>query len=292
MPQQKINWLLSKPDLILVDENKVRKFLTNVDFKQTLFVFDFDWTLTKKWQYSSFLPINTPSNAWEKYFEYKKIINKYYQTIEFAHWFEEVINNLEPNDKLLAQSWIIYDDFKWIMMDRWFWEVMKIATIFKNDLSKIDYSLVEFRDNAKDVLNDILKKELDLLIVSAWIKNFITWFFDYHNIDNKAKIIWNEFYLDEFWIISDYNKNIITTFTKHNIDYKNAWINQKNFAIQMWDTIWDSNIVKKHFKQENLLNIWFLNDDIWRLKHFERNFDIILTKQNSSLEFLNHIINL
>lgn len=291
MLENKINTLLQRNDLIITNQEKLKIFLKNIDLKETLFVFDFDWTITKKWQYSSFLPINKPLNVWEEYYNYKKIINNYYQTIEFAHWFDEVFNMLENNDKLLARSWITYDDFKWMMMDRWFWEVMKIATILKNDLSSIDYSLVEFKPNAKDILNEIMSKELDLLVVSAWIKNFITWFFDYHNIDNKAKIIWNEFYLDDKWIIKDYNKNIITTFTKHKIDYQNTWINTKKFAIQAWDSIWDSNIVKRHFNPENLLSIWFLNDDIKSLQHYKNHFDIILTKNDSSFDFIKHLIN-
>lgn len=292
MVEKKINALLAREDIILPNPKKVWDFLNNYILEDTIFVFDFDGTLTKKWQFSSFMPVNLPSNVNKEFYEYKQVINKYYQKIEFSHSFEEIIDDLDYKDKLLAKSWLSYESFKHLMMERWFKEVMDLWLLLKNDLSNIDYSKVEFRQSAPDILNNLKNKNAEILIVSAWIKNFITGYFDFHKVADWIKVIWNEFMLDNLWIVSGYNKEIITTFTKHNIDYKKHWIPDKKFAMQFWDTIWDSNIVAKHFHRDNLLNIWFLNWDIDSLDQFSNKFDIVLKNKESWLDFLSEIIDL
>lgn len=292
MIDSKIKALLSREDIVLPNITKVWNFLSEYVLNDTIFVFDFDWTLTKKWQYSSFLPVNAPKNVNQEYYDYKKLINQYYQKIEFSHSFEEIFEWLDFKDQLLAKSWLSYDAFKHLMMERWFREVMDLWLLLKNDLSNIDYSKVEFRDNASDILNNLKIKNAEILVVSAWIKNFITWYFDFHKVSSWIKIIWNEFILDDFGIVKDYNKEIITTFTKHNIDYKKHWIPEKKFAMQFWDTIGDSNIISKHFNRDKILNIWFLNWDLNSLEHFSTKFDIILKNKESWLDFLEEIIDL
>ncbi|MDP5039127.1 MAG: hypothetical protein NWP80_01635 [Candidatus Gracilibacteria bacterium] len=292
MVEKKINSLLSRKDIFLPNPKKVGDFLNNYILEDTIFVFDFDGTLTKKGEHSSFMPVNLPTNVNPEFYEYKKVINKYYQKIEFSHSFEEIIDDLDYKDKLLAKSGLSYESFKHLMMEKWFKEVMDLGLLLKNDLSNIDYSKVHFRENASDVLNNLKNKNAEILIVSAGIKNFITGYFDFHKVVNGIKIIGNEFMLDNLGIVNDYNKEIITTFTKHNIDYKKHGIPEKKFAMQFGDTIGDSNIVAKHFHRDNLLNIGFLNGDIDSLDQFSNKFDIVLKNKESGLDFLGEIIDL
>ena len=145
----------------------------------------------------------------------------------------------------------------------------------------------------KDFLQTVIQKDFSLLIASAWVQNFIDKFFTFHGFDiNAMHIVANEFTLDSDWKAIWYDKDLITPFTKQHIDYTKYNLSKKQYAIQIWDSLWDAHIVNDHFEEENLLSVWFSHWDISRKESFEKTFDIVFDRKDEGIGELMELLNI
>ncbi len=258
----------------IINKNKVKSFLERVNFKDTVFVLDFDGTITTSWDAGSFSPIaKTDSSARE----YMDTISSYYYPVEKASSLDEIIDTLKEHDKILAESGISFYDFRDILMQQR-WDLTMLVWV-KFNLNIDNYSVKEweFRKWMKDLLNYLYDNNLDYLVISAGVKNYIKNFFIHHwfKID-RMHIVGNEFITDDGWKAIWYDKELITPFTKQHLDYREYSIWTKEFAIQFWDSLWDAHIVNDSFDEKNILTIWITSGDDSRLKGFCDTFDIVL----------------
>ena len=269
----------------IINKNKVESFLERMNFKETIFVLDFDWTITTTWDWGSFSPINRGKNA---PIDFMKALGEYYYPIEKASKFSEIKDSLEGLDFILADSWISFEDFRHIMMSRRWNTTMMIAVKYHLDIDNFSVEEWEFREWMEWFLHYLSDNSRDYLIVSAWIKNYIKNFFIHHwfRID-RMHIVGNEFMTDNQWKAIGYDKNLITPFTKQHLDYREHNIWKKQFAIQFWDSLWDARIINDHFEGKNVLSIWITSWDESRYESFCELFDIVLeTKEEGINEVL------
>ncbi len=273
----------------IINKNKLKSFLNRVDLKDTIFVLDFDGTITLE-GVNSFSAINYKSEWMTKYIE--KLFH-YYWPIERASNFEQIQDFLQQNDLLLSQSGISFESFRDIMMQQWWDVTMNIAVKFEIDFNSFDVAKMQMREGMKDFLQILIKKDLSLLIASAWVQNFIEPFFIHHNFDvKKLHIVANEFLVDSKWNAIWYNKELITPFTKQHIDYTKYNLLEKKYAIQIWDSLWDAHIVNDHFEEQNLLSIWFSHWDLNRQESFEKAFDIVFDIKDEEIGGLMELLDL
>lgn len=275
----------------IVNKQKVDNFLGNYLLEDTIFVFDFDWTITlKSGEGSSFAPIsNSKTKAWD----YMSFIDSYYIKIEKSSNFEDLEDHLMDHDKLLAKSWLCFKDFQDIMMQQW-WDLTMLVWIkFNIDVDNYDVSKVEFRLWVRAFLEFLLKNNLEFLVVSAWVKNYIDNFFRVNNFDTqRMHIIANEFITDNQGRAISYDKNLITAFTKQHLNYTSYNLDKKTYAFQFGDSLWDAHIVNDYFEETNLIKIWFTNGDLWKEEVFLKHFDIVFTGKDEWIEEFIKLLNI
>lgn len=264
----------------IINQNKVDRFLKNYSISDTIFVLDFDGTITLEGA-NSFSAINYKSEWMQKYVE---TLFHYYWPIERASNFEKIQRSLGNNDLLLSKSGISFESFREIMMQQWWDVTMNIAVKFEINFNSFNVEKMKMREGMKDFLQLLTQKDLSLLIASAWVQNFIEPFFTLHNFDvQKMHIVANEFLVDKQGNAIWYNKELITPFTKQHIDYTKYNLSKKKFAIQIWDSLWDAHIVNDHFDKENLLSVWFSHWQSSRQESFEKTFDIVFDKKDEGI---------
>lgn len=270
--------------ILIKDNFKLDNFINKFQLNNSIFVFDFDWTITKKWKYNSFSPIDFSPN--DTNWDMEKIKN-YYLPIEQSRWYDDLKNHLSEKDKnLILNNNLSFSDFYEQKMNEWWKLTMDYAIEYWVNISHMEdfFKEVTFRDSMKELIKKLLEKNIDVMIVSAWVKNFIDNFMQLNWFDlsnNKLHILWNEFIVDNNWNFKDYNKwNLITCLTKKHIDYEKYWVNHKDFAVQFWDSIWDFHMVNDHFDENKILTIWFTNWDEKKKWLFSETFDLTYTGNN------------
>ncbi|MCD5380598.1 hypothetical protein LR004_01610, partial [Candidatus Gracilibacteria bacterium] len=250
----------------IINQNKLDNFLKNYSISDTIFVLDFDGTITLE-GYNSFAVLQYENTKMQKYFD---TLFQYYWPIERASKFGDIQSNLSKNDLLLSQTGINFDDFRDIMMQQWWDHTMLIAVKFRTSFKNLEVEKMKMRGGMGNFLLTLLDKNYSLLIASAGVHNFIEQFFRYHNFDTrKMNIVANEFLLDDDQRAIGYNKKLITPFTKQHIDYTEYNLGKKKYAIQIGDSLGDAHIVNDHFEEENLLSIGFSHGQPYRQESFE-----------------------
>lgn len=271
------------------DKNKVDKIMSKIikeGFNKLHILSDFDNTLTKafsRWKKRSSLISILRSEwfLWEEYSKKAYELFDYYNPIEinpeinFDEKKKEMMNWRHKHLDLLVKSWL-----------------------HKNDIKKVIISwIIEFREKTKDLLYNLYLKNIPVLIISAnWLWTDSIKFYlnkekcDYLNIF----VISNTFFWDIDWRAVWYDERVIHSFNKWETileSYPEIYevIKDKKNVILLWDSLWDHYMIDG-FDYDNLLKIWFLNDNISELlDEYLKRYDVVIT-WDWDMSFLNDFI--
>ena len=276
-------------NIIFSNKNKYKEILENISkwwFSNLHILSDFDKTLAKEfidWEKRpSLISILRRQNIlWEEYSKKAYELFDYYNPIE-----------IDPN---------IWLEEKKEQMTIW-WE-KHLDSLVKTGLKKqdidkaINSGIIRFREWVTYFLNLMNMEKVPVVIISANAlgsdSNYLFLEQNWVNISN-IKIISNSFIWDENWIAIWYNKPVIHVFNKDETvlksfpDIFNEIKSRKN-VILLWDSLWDPGMIEG-FEYDNLLKIWFLNDNIDELlEEYKKHYDVVIV-WDWDFGFINEII--
>lgn len=276
-------------DIIYSDKSKCDSIIKKIVWKSEWIhiLADFDRTLTKSF-----------SKNWDKRPSLISVLRKeWYLSEEYSKKAYELFDKYYPIEK----DPNINIDEKKKQMQMWWEEHLKLLIESKlnlEDIKKVSNSwIIELRDWCKEMLINLNEKNIPLIIISAnWLwKDSIRLYLENNDLYfPNIKIISNSFNYDSEWYVVDYNKPIIHTFNKDETVLKNMPevynnIEKRKNVILLWDSLWDHHMID-WFEYENLLKIWFLNEDInENLDEYKKRYDVIITN-DWNLEILNNIL--
>lgn len=155
-------------------------------------------------------------------------------------------------------------------------------------------NIMSFRKGAKEFLNNMYRRSIPVIIISAGIGNFIENFLKINNCYYDNIYIYSNFieFKDGYAIgvkgdvINSMNKNLVSL--PNNIKEK---INNKNNIILLGDSLNDLKMIDDT-KRIDALKIGFLEDNVdSNKKYFDNQFDIVCTN-NTSFDELTEKINI
>ena len=290
-----LEYFRNKNDLILSDEIFIEDFLDRFEIQESVRVFDFDGTLIHKW-FNSFAPIDY---AWADSKGELAFMKRYMICIENSTSYDDLHEALlEESVSLPLETQnlckeLTFEQLKDHQMNHWRDYTMQKWVERKIPMSTFDLTDLAWRPWAKELVQKLLDNKVQVLIISSWIWNLIrhavseSWFdLDHPFLHIKS----NDFIVDENWLAVWYDKDLITPFTKKHVDYHKYGIEEKKYAIQVWDSLGDAYMISDHFPRENILNVWFTNAKAIKEKLFPKEFDVVLTSKQSSLEILDTLL--
>ncbi|MBR3697343.1 MAG: haloacid dehalogenase-like hydrolase [Clostridia bacterium] len=237
-------------------------------------VMDFDRTITSIFSENSWEAILKSKYAKKEHLEiHKDLYNKYvsYET--------DTSMDLEYRRKKL---------------DNWYSLILKLfysynynSNVFKKS---VENSKLEFRDGAISFFNNLNKKNIPVIIVSAGIENIIKEFFLLNNIDlSNISIISNKI---DFSIKS--STSYVHALNKNLQVWDEIIINkikEKKYAVLIGDLISDINMLPDMINKTKI-KIGFLDNNIKEnIKLYNKIFDIVLT-DNTSFDEVGKILKL
>ena len=245
---------------------------------------DFDGTLTKayvNWEKRAWIlnAIKENNLLWEEFkAKGQELFNKYYPL--------EIDPKVSMEEKLLHMS--IWWEKTFEMMIEYWLTIENINFAWNSDYASLRDWFTEFYKILED-------KKIPLVVMSAWIKELVDAFFSSNLINtSNIDVIANEFIWDSKWISKWYNKPIIHVFNKSEFlinSHKNIFkkIENKNNVILLWDSLWDHHMIE-WYEYENLIKIWFLNNEIDGLyEEFIKRYDVVI-KWDWNMNFINDLL--
>lgn len=240
------------------------------DFSDVFVVADFDRTLTTG---DSFTVWSFLARSWivgEDYTRRRDELFAYYRPFE-------VNNEISSEEKnhLMAEWWSKH---------------LSLLIEYGVKRTQIDEVVGQYMNWRKWVLEffEITNKlNIPIIIVSAWIGNFIEEFFGLHRIDISSISIESNFLIyNEDWVISWMNKEyMIHTFNKNNHilnDFSKSLVWNRKQALVLWDSNWDLRMIDL-FDVDNYLSIWLLTNETNK-EYFDNSwFDIINLDEDFNL---------
>jgi len=245
----------------IVNQKHTDIFIKEISPESTLWVFDFDATITTH-GYDSFMPIKEKDT-----FHEITALNKRMMCIYNTSSYEELEKTLEentltlPNEIVAKKELQTFEQFKEEQMNYWREITMKKWVERKLNISEFDHKKFTERTWALSLIKKLLSLQYSVLILSAWVKNVIDHTLIQRWIDYSSPyltVLGNKFHINEEWTAIGYDNNFITNLNKSSTNYRTLWIPEKKRAIQLWDSHTDAHMVDKHFDREFLLNIWFV----------------------------------
>lgn len=277
-------------ELIYQDITKVEEIINNIKnnwFKNLHILADFDRTLTKAF------------SSWKKRPSLISVLrSERYLSEEYSRKAYELFDYYNP----IEQDPKIDLNTKKQEMTTWWNKHLALLVesgLHKRDIQNvIDSKLIELREWVKIFLKFLSENNIPLIIISAnwlWtdsIKIYLEkeWF-----LTPNIKIISNEFVWDNEWNAIDYDKRVIHVFNKdetviHEFPEIYLQIKERKNVILLWDSIGDVGMIEG-FDYDNLLKIWFLNDEKEELLEiYKKNYDIIFTNDSEATLLTNIII--
>lgn len=241
-------------------------------------VLDFDKTITSKDSYDSWMAVAD--------FE---ILGKDCE----REW-----NQLNAKYEPLELDYTLDYETKNRLMVEWYEKSMDILYQYHLTYSKLVKALekgnLQFRDGAKEFLEDLWRQGIPVIILSAGIGNAIEMFLKAHNCDyDNIYMISNfiEFRKDKMQvfkapIIHSMNKSLENHLP---LDWKDK-IGQRKYVVLCGDIIEDLQMIKKE-ERKNAITIAFLNKKIEEnLKFYQQNFNVVLTDQEACFQEVQKII--
>lgn len=230
---------------------------------------DFDRTITTGNSDSSWSILSKSNEVPKEYIKDRMELYNYYRPIEIDSTIDFETRNL------LIQEWFIKHLELFIKY--------KMSEKVINEAIN-DPSVMTFRDGAKEFLEELYKRNIPVIIISAGIGNFIKQFLIKNNCNfNNIHIIAN-FIKFENGITVGFSEKIIHSFNKNEVSLENEIkekiINRPN-VILLGDSISDIKMISED-KKENALKIGFLEEKIEENKKiFEEQFDVVCTNNTS-----------
>ncbi len=293
---------LSQKDIITVNADKLNSFLSTFSLDESVWVFDFDGTLIHKW-FNSFAPIDhcDLDSEWVLV-----AMKQYMICIENSRSYEELESSLISEDLILPQAalrmkeQLDFESFKNKQMNHWWDFTMKKAVERSVPMATFDLTDLSWRPWAKKLIQDLLERKVQVLIISSGIGNLIRYAIQASGFDLDHPCLHiksNDFITDKNGFCSDYDPDLITPFTKMHVDYHKYGISDKKFAIQAGDSLGDAHMVTEHFEPSTLINIGFTNGKEYKNNTFPDVFDVVFTQKDSSFDavaevFLHNTTNL
>lgn len=233
---------------------------------------DFDRTLTAGDSESSWGVLATSGSMLQEYNEERTKLYQKYRPIEI----DETID-FETKNKLMIEWWEQHINLliKYKLTE----DVIKKAT------TSID--VMKFRDGAIDLLGNLYKNDIPVIIMSAGIGNFIEQF-----------LLENNCYFSNIYIISNFIKfengyavgiceDIIHSLNKREDllpDKIKEKIKDRKNVILLGDQLADITMISEE-NRNNALKIGFCEENVKdNLKYFERDFDVVCTDKVSFRE--------
>ena len=256
-------------------------------FKKIHILADFDRTLTKAFS-------NSENKRWKWISVFKE------NSLGFSEEFCELEQkNFEKYYPIENNPDLNIEEKSFFMIE-WWEKTFELFVKFGLTKEKIKNAIfnwnIIFREWVKENIIFLNKNNIPLIIVSAsWLWHYwVEYFFEKEDIFfNNIDIISNNFVWDENWkaiwwkkpIIHSFNKS--ETILKNNKDIYSKIENRKN-VILLWDSLWDHHMVD-WFDYENLIKIWFLNDNEENLlREYKKRYDVIIT-WDWDFEFINEL---
>jgi HAD superfamily hydrolase (TIGR01544 family) len=252
---------------------QAQQFLSDKD--NFFVVADFDKTFTT-WDWAtSWYMLAKSGLVGRDYEEKRKQLYEYYRPFELNNQ----LSFEERNEK----------------MNEWRFKHLSLLIEYKvqrEQITNVTKEYMEFREWVKEFFANAKQHNIPIIIVSAWIGNFIEEFLQFQGIDMSNVAIESNFLLydehgnvigmDKTHIIQPLNKN------QHILTQKSlnlVWI-RKN-ALVLWDGTGDLRMIDL-FDVESYISIWLLNSET-SPEYFDNSwFDIVST--NPDFSFINQII--
>ncbi len=184
-------------------------------------------------------------------------------------------------------------------MEEWYYSCMNLYYEYHLTLTKLKESINKsnliFRKGAKKFLKVMYENNIPVIILSAGIGNVIVEFLKNNNCYyENINIISNFIEFDETGNMKKYDKEIIHTLNKTmngNINEDLAKkIISKQYRLLLGDFIEDKNMIPSS-DWKNTITIGFLGKNIEEnLDIYNKNFDIVLTKENATFDELNELL--
>lgn len=241
-------------------KNKIKDM--REDFSDVFVVADFDKTLTTGDSFTIWNMLAKSGIVGEDYTSIMSDLYKYYRPFEVS----TEISFEEKNEKM--QDWWIKS--LQLLTEHW---------VNKSSIDGLVIKYINWRQWVADFLNITRQLNIPIIIVSAWIGNFIEEFFLLHGIDMSNISIESNFLLyDDNWVVSGIDKShIIHTFNKNNHilnDYSKGLVWNRKKALVLWDSSSDIQMIDL-FDVNNHLSIWLLTKDT-NTEYFDNSgFDLV-----------------
>lgn len=256
-----------------INTNKLENFKLN---KENVFiVLDFDKTITSfeskdSWDVCGRLLGTEFTDKLNEYYQY-------YSPIEIDY----NMDNLEKQKYMLE----------------WYYKSINLYYEYKLTQDKLKSSIkqskIDFRQGAKEFLEEANKSNIPLVILSAGIGNIIEEFLKINGcyFDNMY-IISNFIEFDENGNMKQFEDEMIHSLNKtiegHLSNEMKEKIDQKQYGLLVGDLIDDKKMIPNN-KKRDVITIGLLMDD-YNLKIYNENFDIVLDKEDATFENVEKLV--
>ncbi len=219
-------------------------------------VSDFSKTLTSYTNPTTWSVFAKSGLLWEKYTKKRQDLYNIYREYEEKWNVEKTKEWWEEHLKLFVEFWLNLNLIKKIVSDE---------TYFKP------------REWLNEFFDFINNNNIELVIISSsWVSNFVKEFLRHKDINlDKIKIIWNSLVINEIWKVIWFEKDIISSLNKWDI----------NLSLKEFDKVfllWDEEEDLDMYTGNNTFKIGFCwNEEKW--------YDIYLWKEGSLSEVINYL---
>ena len=208
----------------------------------------------------------------------------------------EEISNLYNKYRPIEIDYNISYKKKTEKMEEWYNACMNIYYKFNFNKYKLQEAVksskLEFRKGAKEFLEFANKYNIPIVIVSAGVGSVIKEFLEQNNcFFNNMLLISNTFIFDEKGNAKSLENSLIHTVNKTikgklKGKWKEEFLNRK-YRLLLGDTIEDIDMTDN---KENTIKVGFLDKDLENIEAYKKEFDILLTENDSNFNELNNII--
>lgn len=260
-------------------KEKVLEKMSECNSENTYVLTDFDRTLTKGSSDSSWSILSKSESVPKEYVQERQMYYDYYRPIEID---EEL--DYETKNKLMSEWWNKHINL--------FIKYKLKKEVINNAAN--DLRVMSFRNGAKEFLENMQKRKIPVIIISAGIGNFIEQFLIKNNCNFDNIFIVSNFIKFENGVAVGVKDNITHSLNKNAVylpnEVKNI-IKNRNNIILLGDQISDI-LMAKEEDREKAIKIGFLEEKVEENKnHYFEAFDIVCTDDTGFTEIKQKIKN-
>ena len=257
-----------------INEKKIEKL--DINSNNLVIAIDFDKTITAK----------TSMDSWGA------------SGLLLGKEFKEKLEKLYIKYRPVELDYEITAEEKTKKMEEWYKSCMDLYEEYNLSVSKLEESVEKsrlvFRKGAKEFLNNAIKKDIPVIILSAGIGNVIEMFLKKNDcLGKNFEIISNFLQFDDLGNIKPFDGELIHTTNKNlNKKHKNKIeeeLGKRKYRILIGDMIEDEKMVPKE-DWNRTIKVAFLNAKIEEnVELYKKSFDIVLTNENANFDELKEI---